>query len=63
MWNKQPFFGNYSPEKLSPPRKNYKYIPFFSKLAPTNTSNKLINFLRFRPQTRKISKKSALIFC
>jgi hypothetical protein len=46
------FFGNYSSEKLSP-RKFFK-IHFFSKLAYTNTNNKLDHFLRFLPQTRNM---------
>jgi hypothetical protein len=38
MWKKPPLFGNYSPEKLSPPRKNYKiHLIFLSKLPHTKT--------------------------
>ncbi len=48
IWKKLSFFGNYFSKKLSPPRKNFKIHSCFSKLAHTNTNNKLKHFLKFR---------------
>ena len=49
IWKSHRFFDNYSSEKLSPPRKNYKIRSiFFKKLGHTKTKLYLRQFLRFR---------------